>query len=230
MPRNLWKPPASVGAVELAALWLAVWELVDADFVDAGTVEDNLFDAVPVDSGNVCAVQLAAWELVDAGNVDDDLLDAVLVDSGKVGAVELAALWLVTWELVDADLVDAGNVDDDLLDAVLVDSGNAGAVELAAMWLAAWELVDADFVNAAAVAADLVDAVPVDAGSVDSDLADPDLRRSGASTLTTPAQPSAMPGSRVPAGTTLPTSSQAVNTAALLRSERRARPRQRKAP
>jgi hypothetical protein len=143
--------------------------------------------------------------------------------------VEPAALRLSAWELVDADLVDAANVDDDLFDSILVDAGNVGAAELVALWLAAWELVDARVVDAGNVDADLEEAVLVDAGSVDADLVDSDLRRSRAPTLKTPAQPSANPDCG-PAGTTGVTSSQAGKTTGLLRSERRERPRQRKAP
>jgi len=60
VPGSPWKPPASVGPVEQEALWLAAWELVDADLVDAGNVDGNLVDAVLVNSGNVCAVELGA--------------------------------------------------------------------------------------------------------------------------------------------------------------------------
>jgi len=163
-------------------------------------------------------------DLVDAGHADGDSFDVVLVGSGNVGAVEPAALWLAARELVDAGPVDAGNVDDDLLESALVDSGNVDAVELAALWLGAWEHADAEVVDAGNVDDDLVDG-----GSVDADKADCDMRRSGAPTLKTPAQPSATPGSG-PTGTTASMPSQAVNTAALLRCESRARLRQRKAP
>lgn len=123
-----------MGALELEALWLAAWELVYADPIDAGNVDD-LLEVVLVGSGNVGAVELAAlwlapWEPADAhpvgaGNVDDDPFDVLLVDSGNVGAVELAALWLAAWELADFELVDAGNVDDDLVDGGSVDADQA---------------------------------------------------------------------------------------------------------